>query len=162
MTRQIILSALFILTNIVYGQKDSCKFTKTFYSNGHLHEEGCIIKGQREGLWNDYNEYDNKIRFIWTYKNNLKDGPYKVLGETGIIEATGKYSKGCLTDTLKSYNDKGQLTGYEVWKIDNLKSTKSSLVTQKTFIKPEKPDGTIETINGTSYMWQSGRKLKLK
>ncbi len=153
---------LLLFSYALWGQSDSCKFTKTFYSNGKVHEEGCIIDGKKEGLWNDYNESNGKIRFVWTYKNDLKDGPYKALGETGMVEATGKYYKGCLTDTVKSYNDKGQLTDYSVWKVDNYNAKSSSKVSEKVLIKPEKPDGTIETIDGKSYMWQSGRKYKLK
>jgi hypothetical protein len=159
---KLIISLIFTLQLLnSFGQQDSCIITKTYYPNGKIHEEGCVINGKRQGLWNSYNEYDNKIRFIWTYKNNVKDGLYKVLGETGIIEAVGTYRKGCLADTLKSYNDKGQLTEINVYKAD-YQLQMSTCIYTKILIKPEKPDGTMETINGKRFLWQSGRKLPIK
>lgn len=151
------------MTKNIFGQKDTCKFKQTFFPSKKVEEEGCLKKGKRDGIWKTYIEYDGKhyVRFIWTYRDGLKDGPYKALGETGIIEATGTYKQGCLVDTVKSYNDEGQLTDYQVWQIDNLKTQSSKKIASKVII-PSKPDYTTEIINGKKYMWISGRKYETK
>jgi antitoxin component YwqK of YwqJK toxin-antitoxin module len=138
-------------------------YIKIVFEDGKIKSEGCIIKGLRQGIWKDYANYDDKhyVRFLWTYKNDIKDGPYQALGETGIIEAKGQYKLGLLSDTLKSYNDNGELTNYSIYKPNKTNGSSSPIYT-KILIKPEHPDGYRETINGKTYSWASGRRYEIK
>ena len=161
MTRIIIF---IFLTRSLCSQTDSCRLAKTYFPDGKVETEGCIKNGKKEGIWKNYTNYDgyHYVRFLWTYKNDLKDGPYQALGETGIVEAKGSYKLGSLSDTLKGYNDKGELTDYEVWKPSGGIGSSSICVSKKTLIKPEHPDGYNETIDGKTYTWMSGRRFGIK
>jgi hypothetical protein len=156
---------LILFTKALCSQVDSsCKYTKTYFSNGKVETEGCIKNGKKEGVWKDYSNPDGEhfVRFLWTYRNDLKDGPYQALGKTGIIEAKGHYKLGSLSDTLKSYNDKGELTDYEVWKPSGGIGSSSFCIAKKILIKPEHPEGYNETIDGKTYTWMSGRRYEIK
>jgi hypothetical protein len=155
---------LIFLTRTLCSQTDSCKHNKTYFPDGKVETEGCIKNGKKEGIWKDYSNYDGRhyVRFLWTYKNDLKDGPYQALGKTGIVEARGHYKLGSISDTLKSYNDKGELTDYEIWKPTGGIGSSSKLVSTKVFIKPERPDGYNETIDDKTYTWMSGRRYETK
>ena len=94
---------LIFLTKILCSQTDSCRQAKTYFPDGKVETEGCIKNGKKEGIWKDYLNYDGHhyVRFLWTYKNDLKDGLYQALGETGIVEARGQYKLGSISDTIK-------------------------------------------------------------
>jgi hypothetical protein len=151
------------LTFKLASQNDSCRQTKIYFSDGKVEYEGCVKNGKKEGLWKEYSSYENHyfVRFIWTFRNGLKDGPYQALGEAGIVEARGNYKLGSLSDTLNAYNDEGKLTDYEVWKPSGNFGT-SNRVSQNILIKPEHPDNYHETINDKTYTWMSGRRYEIK
>lgn len=161
--RIFIILTFLMVSSKAYAQNDSCNYKKTYFPSGKVEEEGCELNGKREGAWKDYEEYDGKyyVRFIWTYSNGLKDGPYKVLGEKGNIEAIGHYKSDCLTDTLKMFNENGQLASYSVWKILDEKRGLSEKIFDKTIIESGKPDFTIETIDGKNYIWFSGKRMEV-
>jgi antitoxin component YwqK of YwqJK toxin-antitoxin module len=162
MKTKLIIITTFFISNIVFAQTDNCKTKKEYFPSGKVKLEGCEKKGKREGQWLEYEEYNGKyyLRFIWTYKNGLKDGPYKALHENQKPEAIGSWEKGAIVDTLKLYKDNGDLDEIQVWVAD--KGGKSShTVYQKKIYKNPKPDNTVESIDGKNYIWQHGERYEL-
>jgi hypothetical protein len=142
-------------TSTAFGQVEKCDY-KVFYNPDQTkREEGCVENGKRTGEWKEYTEGTNRVRFTWTYVNNRKDGPYKALYEDGTVEAAGRYTDDMLDDSLKMYNRKGELVEIEIWK-----SNGGSISLVKTIqLSDQRPDGTIDVIDGKIYMWRDGEKV---
>lgn len=149
---------IFLNTSLIFSQTDSCNLKKINFPDGNLKEEGCIKNGKREGVWKEYAE-KGYLRFIMTYKDGLKDGPYKALYSNGGPAAIGTWSRGCITDTLKRYDENGDLTLVEFWVAQGSGSSYSTY--RKVFNKNAKPDGTIEKIDGKDYLWKGNEKHEL-
>lgn len=135
-----------------------CDYRIYYYANGRKHQEGCLVNTKKEGAWKEYNEL-GWLRFEFNYKNDVKNGGYKVFFENGNINATGTYLNGAIHDTLTIYDLDHKLVSKSLWKPVGYKKSKE--VWRKIYIKNAKSDGTIEVINGKKYVWSRGEKLKL-
>lgn len=138
----------------------SCEYKIYYYPNGRTKEEGYLIHGRKEGVWKEYTENRGRLLFQWTYLNSTKHGNYFYFENNGKVSAAGKYKDGLLSDTLKYFDDKGNLEKEEVW-LANYKSKSSSLVYTKNYSKESKPDNTVEIINGKKFLWINGTKHEL-
>lgn len=150
---------VFLVASTASSQTDSCKYRKTNFPNGNLKEEGCIKNGEKDGVWKEYEE-EGYLSFIWTYKNGLKDGPYKALYPNGKPKAIGQWKKGCIVDSLKSYDENGDLTEVVFW-VANKSLGSSTSTYRKVYNKNTKPDGTVEKIDGKDYLWMGNEKHEL-
>jgi antitoxin component YwqK of YwqJK toxin-antitoxin module len=152
-TKTSITLIVFLLTAILsYCQTDTV-VTYTF-SNGKPMWNGILVNGNREGLWKQYSE-NGYVRWIWTYINGKKDGIYYSYYENGSVEAIG-FNKNELPYGLqKVYDQNGKLVCEITFEIQA--DGRSLLTSQKLFDPKAKSNGTIETIDGKTFVWQFGK-----
>lgn len=147
--------------NVITAQVNSvdsvikCNYHTFYYSNGTKKEEGCFQKKNKEGLWRTYNE-NGILTFEWTYHRNVKDGPYRAFYKNGSIKAIGKYVKGSISDTLKTYDENSIQVMEIIWKV--LPNGTSVKMVERKLVDGVKNTGTIEVIDGKKYMWVDGTK----
>lgn len=161
MIKTIILILFAIMSNYGYSQSKDSIYTKTYYdvSKTKIHEEGYMVNKKRTGIWKEYTE-DNWVRFEWTYKNNIKDGPYICFRKNGQVEATGFYKNGQLDGILKVYDENNVLVSESNW--GRKRDGKTSELKGTTYYsKNIKPDMTYDTIDGKIYVWAFGEKFEL-
>jgi len=136
-----------------------CAYEKRYYENKIIKEEGCLVNGLKEGVWKVYDQF-GVLSFYFTYKKGVKHGSYSSFFETGQIKVTGSYNNGSLCDTLKSYNEKGDLVSESFWIING--DGKSTMKSQIIYDSKIKQDGTIETINGKKHVWIQGQLIPME
>lgn len=152
---------LCLIIGRLFCQSDSCILERNYFSTRKIESEGCIVRGKREGKWTQFVEYNGKyyLRFIWTFKNGLKDGPYKAFFENGNIEIIGQWREGHLADTVKTFNINGELSEIDVW-VPDMEPGSSHTIYHKKVYKNSKPDNTIEKIDGKEYIWMNGQPTR--
>lgn len=145
----------------LFCQTDSCILERSYFSTKKIESEGCIVHGKREGKWTEFIEYNDKyyMRFSWTYKNGLKDGPYEAFFENGNTEVIGQWREGRLVDTVKIFNIDGELSEINVWVPDTEPGSSHTIFHKKVYKNP-KPDNTIEKIDGIDYIWVNGQPTR--
>lgn len=137
-----------------------CVYTVNKYPNGNKEQEGCTVNGLKEGIWLEYTEQENYVRFKWQFNRGLKNGMYYAYFKNGKVNAIGYYKNGGLTDTLTAFDEQGKLVSKSKWVVKQGKN--STMVWSKVYVKNAKQDGTIETINGKTYIWDLGEKVEIK
>lgn len=130
----------------IYSQ-DSISYYKGKYENTDFN---------MNGVWEDWNIKYNYKRFAWTFLNGYKTGPYTAFRKNGSIEATGHYLNGTLTDTLKLFDEKGNLQEMQIWKVKD--DGEGSDLLNTIYLTDKKSDGTVEVIDGKIYVWKNGKK----
>lgn len=142
----------------LFSQTDSCVLERNYFSSRKIQSEGCIIHGKREGKWNEFVEYDDKyyLRFTWTFKNGLKDGPYQAYFENGNVETVGQWREGRLIDTVKTFTINGELAVIDVW-VPDVEPGSSYTVYHKQFINNTKSDKKIEVTGAEQHNVQPKR-----
>lgn len=130
----------------IYNE-DSTSYYKGIFEN---------MKFNMNGIWEDWIINPNYKKYVWTFVNGNKTGPYTAYRQNGTIEASGHYYNGTVTDTLKLFDDKGILQTLQVWKLKN--DGKESNLVRTIHLTDKKPDGTPEVINGKVYIWKNGKK----
>ena len=142
-----------IISEINYKTLDA----KVYRADGSGYLKGRYNKKLKmNGVWEDWLKEENYKRFDWTYKDNIKDGPYTAFRKDGSIEAKGFYKNGALSDTLKVYDLKGQLQEMEIWIVNA--GGKSSTNIKTIYLTDKRSDGTIEILDGKIYVWKNGKK----
>jgi antitoxin component YwqK of YwqJK toxin-antitoxin module len=87
-------------------------------NDGETFSKGLLDqKGRRVGIWEEYELPDSNLRFKWSYKDDIKEGPYTAYRQDGSIEARGQYKKGVPNDTLFLYDYKMRCYEKQIWKI---------------------------------------------
>ncbi|MCD6019891.1 MAG: hypothetical protein K0S53_3012 [Bacteroidetes bacterium] len=130
----------------VYSE-DSISYYKGRFEN---------LKFNMNGIWEDWIVNPHYKKYVWTFVNGYKTGPYTAFRQNGSVEATGHYLNGTLTDTLKMFDEKGILQAIQIWKIKN--GGKESDLVRTIHLTAKKPDGTPEVIDGKIYIWRNGKK----
>ena len=136
-----------------------CDYKVFYQPNGNKKEEGCLVNGKKEGLWNEF-FLNGEKKFEWTFRSDTKSGEYRAYYNNGKLNSLGNYLDGALVDSLFIYNENGIILSKSFWKITGYKTSK--IVWKKIYNKDAKTDGTIEVINSKRYYWQLGQKLELK
>lgn len=131
----------------IYSE-DSTSYYKGIFGN---------LKFNINGAWEDWIINPNYKKYVWTFVNGTKTGPYTAFRQNGSIEATGHYLNGTLTDTLKMYDEKGILQTLQIWKLKN--EGKESNLVRTIHLTDKKADGTPEVIDGKIYIWKNGKKV---
>lgn len=158
----ILLSVISFTDN--YAQTKDCNYVVKYYDNGTKKEEGCLTNDKKEGLWKEYFVNSSHVNggYIYEsiYKDNIKNGPYTIYYITGEIRGKGFYKNNASVDTFITYTKSGEL----ISKCFLVPTTgKDSKVTWRKYYDPNaKPDGTFETKDGKTYMWQLGEMTEFK
>jgi len=107
----------------------------------------------RNGIWEEWDAKWNFRRYVWTFSNDRKHGPYKAYRKDGSLEASGHYYYGAISDTLKLYDRYGHVKEMQIWRADSdgkesihlstiyVDSTSSKGVREKTNAKPSQGKG---------------------
>ncbi|MEM1318925.1 MAG: TonB family protein [Bacteroidota bacterium] len=67
------------------------------YQNEAAQSYGQLVAGKKEGPWTQLDSLGN-IRSTYTYKEDLRDGPYEVFNQQGQVVLKGAYQKGVIAD----------------------------------------------------------------
>lgn len=81
---------------------------KRYLSNGQPETVRNYLNGKREGISREYHGSNGKLKAEYTYRANLKEGPYKRFYEDGTLREEGK----CENDSevyRKEYDESGKL-----------------------------------------------------
>jgi len=155
----IVLSALLLTVVPAYSQGNNCNYKKIMFPNGALKEEGCLRKGEKEGVWKRYGEEGHLLQ-VTTYKNGLKNGPDTVLFKNRKLRSVYQWKNDTPVDTSKEFNEEGDLVKVEFWVADK-SGIGSNTTYRKVYDKHAKPDGTVERIDGKDYLWMKNEKHEL-
>jgi antitoxin component YwqK of YwqJK toxin-antitoxin module len=98
----------------------------------------------QNGIWEEWDIKLNFKQFAWTFVNDEKHGPYKEYRKDGLLEAEGQYYYGRISDTLKLYDDKGQLREMQIWKADS--DGKESIHVNTIYPSNTKPAGASDIL----------------
>ena len=101
-----LICILFVLINgIVFSQK---KYTKEYYNDGVLKEEGWVNNELKTGFWTYY--YKNEVvKKRGHYKNNLPTKYWYFYRKNGVLEKEGHFVNGTKNNWWLFYDEKGNI-----------------------------------------------------
>lgn len=79
-----------------------------YYQNGQLQHQGSYIKGQKDGLYQEFFE-DGALKLEFRYKEGDKNGPFLVKFANGNIKEKGEYLNDNYHGDFISYHEDGQV-----------------------------------------------------
>ena len=68
-------------------------YTKNYFDNGAIKEEGRLLNAKKTGWWKTYSD-TKSVLSIGEYKEDLKQGYWKYYHENGEISKTGNFDAG--------------------------------------------------------------------
>src|SRR6056297_2354157 len=80
----------------------------TFHENGMYASKGTLYKGEKNGLWRDWDNNGNLVSEA-QFHYGQKDGNWKVWSKDGVLLYDMYYDKGKRVKTWKVYNKIGEL-----------------------------------------------------
>jgi antitoxin component YwqK of YwqJK toxin-antitoxin module len=112
----------------------------------------------RNGIWEEWDQKANFKRYVWTFTNDKKHGPYKAYRRDGSLEATGHYYYGTISDTLKLYDRNGRVKELQIWKADS--DGKESIHLSTIYVDSTRFEEPDETINSKPGVGKGKKRLE--
>lgn len=95
---------------IIKGEYFDGDRTGEWYINvGDIIEKGKYVNGEKDGEWKHYYNYNERLRFIGSFKNGEPDGLHKWFYPNGNVELYGSYRMGKKIKDWKKFNEDGSL-----------------------------------------------------
>lgn len=135
---------------------------KIYTRNGKLFLKGKFndTSFKLNGVWEEWDRFENYKRFQLTFKNNMEEGAFTSFKKDGKIYVKGFKKGGVFSDTLKYYDNEEKLFELQIWKPDASQKEGTKLV-NTIHLSSQRSDGTIERIKGKLYRWENGVRLPM-
>ena len=134
-----------------------CEYVVYHYPDSTKKEEGCLVKGIREGSWIIYT-LPRKFFEVVTYVHGVKTGRYQEYYATGELRQTGTYKNNTRSDTITTFKQNSDTIAKFYCAYTGLQM--ATVTWRKYYDSNAKPDGAFETKDGKTYMWMLGEMVE--